>query len=115
ANSICGPKAVVNPIARYSAEDISENCRIISGLNVAARPKLEGHLEISSPPTLYATEVSPAPERGSEEKFTRILGRALSKFSTNACISLAQVTVASTSLGPACKTFLTPSFSKKTF
>ncbi|CPU67372.1 Uncharacterised protein [Mycobacteroides abscessus] len=52
ARSICGLRAVVMPSARYSAEDISAKLSMCSTSNVAARPRFDGHREMSAPSAL---------------------------------------------------------------
>ena len=52
ARSICGPSAVVMPIARYSADEILANSSMVFFEKVAARPMFEGQREMSSPSAL---------------------------------------------------------------
>ena len=70
--SICGPRAVVMPKARYSSEASWANCFTTSGSKHAAKPTPSGHLLTSLPTVLNSTMAFFAPLRGSEEMFTGI-------------------------------------------
>ena len=85
--SICGPRAVVMPRARYSFEASSANWRTTSGSPQAAKPTPSGHLLTSLPALLNSALAGLAPLRGSEEMLT---GMAKGSFSASRCRALLQ-------------------------
>ena len=52
ARSICGPSAVVIPIARYSADEVLAKSSMVRVRKVAASPRFEGQREMSAPAAL---------------------------------------------------------------
>ena len=68
--SICGPRAVVMPRARYSRLASRANWRTTWGSKQAAKPTPSGHLLTSLPADLNSAWASRLPLRGSEDRLT---------------------------------------------